>query len=118
MKILPAVLAFALGLMGAGNRASGPEAAQPTPLAQLTEQRRDAAHKTYQLVWANYRERRASEDTLYRWSVHWMEAERDASKVEADRATAYKSHLERMRTLERLIRNLQRSGQVTVDVVS
>jgi hypothetical protein len=87
-------------------------------LAKLQTQRRDAARKTYEVMWSNYRERRASEDTLYRWSVRWLEAERQLAGQPAEQVAAFNGHVERMRELEKLLDNLHRSGLTTVDEIS
>jgi hypothetical protein len=94
------------------------EADPAAVLANLALQRRDAARRTYEVMWTNYRERRAQADTLYRWSVRWLEAEKQLAKNPAGQAAAFKEHWERMRDLDRLIRDLVRSRQVTSDEVS
>jgi hypothetical protein len=105
-----------LGLLPAGSSRADPEpAAAPSRLAR---QRLEAARKTYEATWANYRERRASQDSLYRWSLRWLEAERQLGGPRADQVAAFKGHWERMRELERLIANLQRVGQAVIDEVS
>jgi len=88
-------------------------------LAKLSKERVEAAHKTFQVMWENYREgRRVSDDTLYRWSLRWLEAERQLSKQQPDQVAAYKGHRDRMAELERLIRKVRRVGQGTVDELS
>jgi hypothetical protein len=96
--------------------ASEPGAAEA--LARLAVQRRDAARRTFETTWANYRDRRVSDDLLYRWSVRWLEAERQLSDKQTDQVAAFQAHLERMAELERLIRRVHRAGQATVDEVS
>jgi hypothetical protein len=98
--------------------------AEPDPetaktIARLAKDRVEAARTTFETEWKNYREgRRIGEDTLYRWSVRWLEAEKFVAAQAADRLAAYEGHRKRMRELDALIGNLQRAGQVTVDEVS
>lgn len=87
-------------------------------LTKLATQRRDAARKTYEVWWANYREGRAPAEILYRWSYRWLQSERLLSPKPADQVAAYKAHWERMRDLDRLVRKLQRTGVTTIDEVS
>ena len=112
------LLALLLGVLAAGPARAGADADTANALSKLATQRRDAARRTYEVLWADYRERRASEDALYRWSVRWLDAEKQLSDQRADRIAAYKGHYERMRDLERLIRRLRGSGQSTIDEVS
>jgi hypothetical protein len=111
------LLALALSILSAGPAgAADPEAANL--LARLAVQRRDAARKSYEVFWLDYRERRTSEDLLYRWSLRWLEAEKDLSDQQADRVAAYQGHYDRMRDLDRLIRRLHTSGQSTIEEAS
>ena len=110
------LLALVLGILSAGLAgAADPEPDAANTIARLAVQRRDAARRTYQVLWIDYRERRASEDLLYRWSLRWLESERDLSDQPVDQVAAYLGHLERMRELERLIRRLRDSGQSTIE---
>ncbi len=113
-----ALLALLAVVLSAGPLGAGPDADAAAALAKLGVQRRDAARKTYEVVWANYRERRAAEEMVYRWSVRWLESERQLSDQHADQVAACKGHRDRMRDLERLISNLQRSGATTIEEVS
>lgn len=113
-----ALLAIVLGILAAGPVRAAPDADTAARLARLAVERRDAARRTYLTQWTDYRERRASGDSLYRWSVRWLEAERRLSDQQADVVAAFRGHWERMRDLERLISRLQSSGQVTIDEVS
>src|SRR5947207_11085361 len=84
--------------------AAGPVRTDPAPanvVSKLMKQRRDAARKTYEALWANYRDRRASAELLYLWSVRWLEAEKQLTETPADQVAACASHLERMAELER-----------------
>src|SRR5919201_4048882 len=103
------LLALFTVALAAAPLGAGPDPDAPAALTRLAGQRRDAAHKTYEAVWANYRERRAPEEALYRWSVRWLESERQLSDKPADQVAACKAHWERMRDLERLLDGLRRS---------
>src|SRR5436305_10368528 len=72
-------------------------------LARLAVHRRDAARRTYEVLWTNYRERRTSQELLYLWSVRWLEAEKQLSDRPADQGAACTAHYDRMRALERLL---------------
>lgn len=112
------LVALLVCLASAASLGAAPDAEPAATLARLATQRRDAARKTYELMWANYRDRRVADEVLYRWSLRWLEAEKQLSDRQADQAAACKGHFERMRELERLIRNIQRTGQITIDEVS
>jgi hypothetical protein len=110
--------ALLLGLLPAAAVGAGPDPDPAAVLSRLASQRRDAARKTYLVMWLNYRESRASEETLYRWSRRWLEAERQLSERQADQVAAFEGHLERMQELESIIRKMQRSGVTTIYQVS
>ncbi len=112
------LVAVVLGVLAAGPGRADPDAETTALLNRLAVERRDAAARTYNVLWTDYRERRASEDALYRWSLRWLEAERQLSAQPADQTAAFRAHYERMRDLERLIRRLQTSRQSTVDETS
>jgi hypothetical protein len=113
-----ALLAVLLGVLAAGPVRAEPDGETAARLARLAVVRRDAARKTYQTQWTDYRERRASLDSLYRWSVRWLEAERRLSDRQADVVAAFRDHWDRMRDVERLMRRLAGTGQTTIDEVS
>ena len=100
---------------------AGPVLADPAPqpvLSQLAVAARDAARKTFETIWTNFREGRAPDENLYRWSLRWLDAERQLSDKHDDQVAAFKAHWERMWELEKIIRNVRRSGQATIDEVS
>src|SRR5262249_55474978 len=97
---------------------AGPDPDAAATLTRLAGPRPDAARQTYGAGRAHHRERRAPEEALYRWSVRWLDAERQLSDKQADQVAACKAHLERMRELERLLEGLRRSGTITVDEAS
>ena len=112
------LLALLVCILLAGFLGAGPDPEPAAVLSRLATQRRDAARKTYEVMWANYRDRRVADEVLYRWSLRWLEAEQKLSDRQTDQVVASKAHLDRMRELEKLIRNIQRTGQVTIDEVS
>jgi hypothetical protein len=118
MKKSSALLAGILCLAGAGSSSAAPDPDPTKALARLAKDRLEAARKTYLVAWKNYRQRHASADFLYLWSVRWLEAEKLVKPQPAEQLVALKGHLERMRQLERLIVELQRAGQATVDEIS
>jgi hypothetical protein len=108
-----------LGFASLGWPRADPDNDQTKVLARLAKDRVEAARKTYEVLWSNYREgRRVSDDALYRWSLRWLEAERQMSKQQPDQTAALLAHRNRMAELERLIRNVRRVGQATVDELS
>jgi hypothetical protein len=111
-RIAAAVL---LGVLPATVIAADPEAAT---LSRLRVEQRDAARKTYQVAWANYREGRGSDELLYRWSKRWLKAERRLSDKPADQVAAFRGHYDRMRALEQIVRRLREAGQFRVDEVT
>jgi hypothetical protein len=96
-----------------------PDDEQTKALARASKARIEAARKTYEVLWADYREGlRVGHDTLYRWSLRWLDAEKQSGKKEADQAAALQAHRDRMAALEQLIRKVRRIGQATVDELS
>ena len=96
-----------------------PDAEQAKTLAKLAKIRLDAASKTYQVLWQNYREgRRSSDELLYRWSKRWLDAEREVHAQPAEQVAALKGHYDRMVDLERIIRKVSQAGQGTVNELS
>ncbi len=112
------VLPLLLGALAAGPLPADQDQDTAAQIAKLATQRRDAARKTYEVWWANYREGRAPAEILYRWSYRWLQAERRLVPQPADQVGAYKAHWERMRDLDRVVRKLQRAGIITIDEVS
>jgi hypothetical protein len=96
---------------------AAPEAGDKT--TALVKAKRDAARKTFEAIWVDYREGRGGMERLYWWSRRWLESDQQlAGEQKAERVTAAQGHLDRMRQLERLIRNLQQSKVATIDEVS
>jgi hypothetical protein len=113
-----ASLALLIGLLAACPTGAAPDADTAALLTRLAVKRRDAARKTYEVLWIDYRERRAPLDALYRWSVRWLEAQRSLSADPANVVGAYEAHYRRMRDLDQLIRRLRDKGVTTIDEVS
>jgi hypothetical protein len=115
-KVLLASLLVGLAVVVMVRGAAQPEAGDA--LARLSKERLDAARKTYEVKWKNYREGiRVGADTLYLWSLRWLEAEKLVGE-HPDKVAAAQGHLKRMRELERLIRDVDRAGQATIDEVT
>ena len=118
---MKAILLLAAGLMLGLALADRPQAApeaEDTKLAALYRLERDAARKTFEVTWQNYREGRRGIESLYWWSRRWLEAEQHLAAGPDDRAAAAARHLERIKNLEKVIRDLQRSSIATVDEIS
>jgi hypothetical protein len=112
--------ALLIGVLSAGLVRADQQPDPATRLSQLAIERRDSARKTYEVTWANYRDGMAAGEMVYRWSLRWLEAERQLSERPADQVAAFKGHLERMHDLEQLVRKVQNvaPGQATIDQVS
>jgi hypothetical protein len=104
-----------LGMFPAVSAGADADAAR---LSRLAVEQRDAARKTYQVAWANYREGRGSGEVLYRWSRRWLKAERRLSEKAAEQVAAMRAHYDRMRALEQIVRRLRDAGQFRVDEVT
>ncbi len=115
--MIRSLVAVILGLvLAAGVKPVDSEASKAT--VRLAKGRLEAARKTYQVSWKNYRQRHATADFLYLWSVRWLEAEKLVNAQSTEQLAALRGHLERMRQLEQLITELHRARQATVDEIS
>ncbi|OAI54525.1 hypothetical protein AYO44_14780 [Planctomycetaceae bacterium SCGC AG-212-F19] len=111
---ITAVVILASGLLAAPEL--GPP---PKPENQLAKTRLEAARKAYGLVWQNYQEGLwSSAEDIYRWSSRWMEAERALATQKAQHVAACEAHFDRMRRLEKLVRDNYRVRVTTITVVS
>ena len=81
----------------------------------LHNARRDLAQKGYEFALPSLRATKRLGNTLvvvgkpedvYRWSIRWLQAERDLSSTETDHLTALEAHLSRMTDLEKDIGSL------------
>jgi hypothetical protein len=103
------ILGVLLG-MGATNLSGADQAPASNKLSRLRKAKVEAARETYQVIWKNYKDGLVpAVEFPYRWSRRWLEAEREMSDGKADQVAACKSHLERMREMERIERELRRS---------
>jgi hypothetical protein len=112
---------LAAGLLLAGVTAAPGAPDQAKALAENAKARAEAARLAYrQLVLPQERDPRfwpAYPDyfeRVYRWSLRWLEAEREVSARPADEVAALEAHLERMRDLERRVQRLRGGGNATV----
>jgi hypothetical protein len=105
---IPTALFGSLFLCWAISRAAPPEA----PISpDLLAARSDAARDAYQEALKLYQEGRSRDvDRIYRWSLRWLEAEREMRSAKADQVAAARAHDKRMRQLEDLIKTRFRVG--------
>jgi len=105
--------------LSAGVPAAPEQGPPPKPENRLAKARLDSARKTFGLVWANYQEGLwSSAEDVYRWSVRWLEAERALATEKAQHVAACDAHFDRMRRLEKLVRDNFRVRVTTITVVS
>lgn len=67
----------------------------------LLRSRVQAAQRAYEVIWHYYQVGKHDEETVYRWSLRWLDAQRRASDRKADQVAALKEHLHRMKELEK-----------------
>jgi hypothetical protein len=92
--------------------------AAPVP-EKLARAKRDAARKTYEVIWQNNREGYIPvAEVAYRWSRRWLKAEIELSPKKPDQITAYQAHLERMRELSRITHARYQNRVNTLDEAS
>jgi hypothetical protein len=103
-------------LFAAGGGAGGAELSKG--VEKLARERLEAARETYEVTWSNYRERRAREDSVYLWSIRWLEAEKFLADGQDALIIAFQRHADHMRALERLVEGVQRARQGTIDEAS
>ena len=91
-------------------------AEQEVPANQLKAQVA-SARKVYDLSIMAYKAGAAKNydlESLYLWSVRWLNAERDLSDTPADRVAAAAAHLERMKTVEAMAKQFVKGGVAEV----
>lgn len=94
--------------------AAGPQVPQ-----RLLEARRDAARRTYDELWKKNQEALLPVAELaYRWSLRWLEAERDLSEQKPNQVAAFQAHSARMRELERISRDRFRTRTNPIEEVT
>lgn len=90
-------------------------ASQPADsVRRLKVQRLDAAMRTYELLVdapVKAGGRAADPEATFRWSLRWMEAEREATSVPEARKTAREAHVKRMQELEKRVKQKFQSGE-------
>jgi hypothetical protein len=112
------ILGIILGL-GVTSLLRADRDSEPGKLAKLRKAKVEAARRTYEVTWKNYRDGLAPPVELpYRWSCRWLKAERELSQEKAEQVAACKAHLERMREMERIERELRRSKLNPVNEVT
>jgi hypothetical protein len=70
---------------------------------ELYRARLEAARRAYKVTLKALRTGRADADTMYLWSVRWLESEKAVSKTKAERIAACTAHLKRMEDLGKLV---------------
>src|ERR1700682_126380 len=93
--------------------------AEPEVPADLLKAQVASTRNIYEARWKVYPEipKGDSVESLYLWSVRWLNAERDMSKNPADRAAAVEAHLERMKKVAEITKKLVEDG-VSKDLTS
>lgn len=92
--VVIACLSFAAGQL---HKSAAQENERPDPLLVNARARRLAARRAFE----GLRERQALEpehvswDSLYAWSVRWLEADRDAARTKEERLAAFDAYLKR-----------------------
>jgi hypothetical protein len=73
-----------------------------------------AARKVYEGTWQRWRDlgRPLVVEELYRWSCRWLEAEEEVNGNKAGRVAAAVAHLDRMKQVESLAREMHAKGLV------
>jgi hypothetical protein len=101
---------------GAIAQGQEPEAEHAVP-ADLLKAQVAAARKVYELNIMAYKAGIAKGydlESLCLWSVRWLDAERDLSKKPVDRIAAAEAHLERVKTVEAMAKQLVKGGAAEV----
>src|SRR5690242_18753525 len=104
------IVAAVLAAHWRGLTAEDPKGAKPAP-AKLQE-RLQTAQKTYELSLEAQQHGVAyiDQEHLYRWSVRWMEAEREAAQKQPDRITALARHWKRMQSAKEIAKKMHEAG--------
>jgi hypothetical protein len=88
-------IVIALGLVMVAART----ASAKQPLAKLERARLSAAKAAHAAAQASWLGGRGSPEAVYRWSVRWLDAERDTARAKRARIAAASAHLARMNAL-------------------
>lgn len=86
----------------------GPVHAEPSP----AEERVALATELYGQAHARHAAGGATTEEVYRWSVRWLESQRDQKLKGKALAAALSAHVERMRTLETEVGSLVERGRL------
>ena len=106
-------------LMALGPALTDVQGADPSPaapkVAKLMRNKLEAARTAFQKVWPDgWRD----VEVPYRWSLRWLEAERELANKAEDGIAAFQAHLERMRDMERVTKRLLQQRQIPIDQAS
>jgi hypothetical protein len=114
---LPLVVLSVFSFLASAGYALGDK---PTPTQEkLATAKRDAARRTYEVIWKNNREGYIPvAEVAYRWSRRWLKAELELSPKKPDQIAAYQAHVERMRELSRITRGRYQNRVNTLDEAS
>ncbi len=81
-------------------------------LVQLKKNLVEAAKKTYEMDLKRFQALQlADPQSLCQWSRRWLDARLDLARGKDERLTAYREHLDRMRTVERMAKSYYMTGQ-------
>jgi hypothetical protein len=84
--------------------------------AKLLQTQLEAARNTFDALWSN--EGINNGETLYLWSRRWLEVERQVQDKKQDQAAAVKTHLDRMKQLQRRTNKLFQEKLMTREQIS
>jgi hypothetical protein len=97
-------ISLLVGLLLAGSAWSGSAAQEPNapaPHAPNATKRLNAAKKVYESSWQLLQQQPDDApdevEHYYRWSVRWMQAERDLGRTHKAKEAAFEEHLKRMK---------------------
>jgi hypothetical protein len=106
-----------VGLLLAGSAWTGSAAQEQDPPAQSAPnatKRLNAAKKVYESSWQLLQQQPDDApdevEHYYRWSVRWMQAEREIGRNNADRVAALEAHLKRMQFWKKRMSDLREEG--------
>jgi hypothetical protein len=106
-----AVIALGLALTNAPAAGASPA---PAKAARLLKNKLEAARTAFKTAWAGQWD---DVEVLYRWSLRWLEVERELSDRTENRIAALQAHLERTRAIERVTRRRFGRRLITIDQV-
>lgn len=88
-------------------------------LLKLRKAKLESAQRTYNIVSKNFNEGPVRGVELpYRWSCRLLEAERQRKDQKTDQIAAFERHVERMKNVERVARDLYRARVNTINEVT